>query len=45
MRKYSVEYDPESDAAYVRLIGDRAVNDTIEIESVFLRISIPPHLW
>ncbi|MDG6996436.1 MAG: DUF2283 domain-containing protein [Nitrososphaerota archaeon] len=32
MRRYSVEYDPESDAAYVRLTGERSVKDAVEIE-------------
>ena len=32
MRRYSVEYDPESDAAYIRLAGERSVKDTVEIE-------------
>ena len=27
-----MEYDPESDAAYIRLAGERSVKDTVEIE-------------
>ena len=33
MRKYTIEYDPEADAAYVRLLEkDGNVNETVEFD-------------
>jgi len=33
LRRYTVEYDPESDAAYVRLAEKRQIKDTTEIDA------------
>ena len=32
MRRYTVEYDPEVDAAYVRLSEEKAVDQTVEFD-------------
>ena len=32
MRRYTVEYDPEADAAYVRLANGKAVDRTVEFD-------------
>lgn len=31
MKKYIIEYDPEADAAYIRIAKKTKINDTIEI--------------
>jgi uncharacterized protein YuzE len=32
LRRYTVEYDPEADAAYVRLSEDKTVDQTVEFD-------------
>lgn len=31
MKKYTIEYDPEADAAYIRVIRKAKIKDTVEL--------------